>query len=119
MKRKVGSGRIRGQGESPVRALIARGAAAYVRRRILPRLLPLASLDLDATDPEAIERIITALSRAARAERTRGRAGHWSYDLNRHIGLVQAIRAETALLRDARRSGPAGGIRKTKSGPDQ
>jgi hypothetical protein len=38
------------------------------------------------------------LSRALRAARRRGRAGHWTYDLNRHIGLVQAFRAERAAL---------------------
>lgn len=103
----------------PVHAVIARGAAVYVRERILPRLLPLAGFDLQTDDPETIARIVSALARALRAERTRGRAGHWSYDLNRHIGLVQALRAETALLRQARRAQTVDGVRKTKNGPGQ
>jgi hypothetical protein len=35
----------------------------------------------------------------------RARSGHWTYDLNRHIALRQAYRAETerlALLRGAK-----------------
>jgi hypothetical protein len=33
-----------------------------------------------------------------RVERARGRAGHWTYDLNRHIGLLQAMKAEQERL---------------------
>ena len=32
--------------------------------------------------------------RSLRDERRRGQAGHWSYDLNRHIALAQAYAAE-------------------------
>jgi hypothetical protein len=32
--------------------------------------------------------------RALCDERRRGRAGHWSYSLDRHIGLVRAVAAE-------------------------
>ena len=35
--------------------------------------------------------IIARLERALRAERHRARAGHWAYDLNRHIALRQAF----------------------------
>ena len=42
--------------------------------------------------------ILTRLARALRAERNRGRAGHWTYDLNRHIALKQAYAAERALM---------------------
>ena len=34
------------------------------------------------------------LARALRSERSRGRGGHWTYDLNRHIALSQAYAAE-------------------------
>jgi hypothetical protein len=51
--------------------------------------------------------IIARLERALRAERHRARAGHWTYDLNRHIALRQAVAAETerraALARKAGR----------------
>jgi hypothetical protein len=42
--------------------------------------------------------IVARLARALRAERQRGRAGHWSYDLNRHIALAQALDAERRRL---------------------
>ncbi len=35
-------------------------------------------------------------------ERRLGRAGHWTYDLNRHMALAQAWKAETEALRTAR-----------------
>jgi hypothetical protein len=50
------------------------------------------------SSPSACRTIVARLARALRAERTRGRAGHWTYDLNRHIGLHQAYRAERARL---------------------
>jgi hypothetical protein len=41
---------------------------------------------------------VALLARELRAERALGRAGHWTYDINRHIGLMQAYKAETAGL---------------------
>lgn len=35
--------------------------------------------------------ISARLARAVRRERQKGLAGHWSYDLNRHIALAQAL----------------------------
>lgn len=37
---------------------------------------------------------IARLMRALRTERQRGKAGHWTYDLNRHIALSQALRRQ-------------------------
>lgn len=37
----------------------------------------------------------------------RGRAGHWSYDLNRHLALVEALKAERGALRHLMRSPPS------------
>jgi len=42
--------------------------------------------------------VLAKLRRALRAERRRGLAGHWSYDLNRHVGLLSAYRGEQAGL---------------------
>jgi len=82
-----------------LRCAVRAGAADYRRATQLPRLIPVAPADL-ADDSDAGTRCILAmLARALRSERRRGRAGHWSYDLNRHIGLHQAIRAETARLK--------------------
>ncbi len=44
-----------------------------------------------SSDPR---KTLTALMRSLRDERRRGLAGHWSYDLNRHIALAQAYAAE-------------------------
>ena len=49
--------------------------------------------------------ILVRLRRALRAERSRGRAGHWSYDLNRHIALKQAYEAEILLAREIENAG--------------
>ena len=48
---------------------------------------------------EELKAVTKKLAQAVRAERRRGRAGHWSYDLNRHIALAQALKAETHHLR--------------------
>lgn len=73
---------------------LARGADRYDPSRHLPRLL--AEEDWvrlwDArAEPEAV---LARLGAALRSERRKARVGHWSYDLNRHIGLLQALKAE-------------------------
>jgi hypothetical protein len=79
---------------------IAGGREVYDRRRMLPRLIAIDPRELEPGGP-ALDRLIEArLKRALRAERRRGRAGHWTYDLNRHVALLQALAGETA---DARR----------------
>lgn len=37
------------------------------------------------------QQILPRIQRALMRERLRGNAGHWSYDLNRHIALKQAM----------------------------
>jgi hypothetical protein len=74
------------------------GAAAYRRAIHLPRLLPLLPREIADESPAARRAILARLARALRQERRRGRAGHWTYDLNRHIALRQAYLAERALL---------------------
>lgn len=81
-----------------LRRVVARGAEAYERSRILPRLLPLDPREFAEPSPALTRRICAALARALRRERTRGRAGHWTYDLDRHLALLQAYRAERARL---------------------
>jgi hypothetical protein len=74
------------------------GAEDYRRERHLPRLLPLMPSEI-ADQSVAMRRwIVARLARALRGERARGRAGHWTYDLNRHIALNQAYVAERRLL---------------------
>ncbi len=53
-------------------------------------------------------REIRRLRTALRRERARGRCGHWSYDLTRHLALAQALkRAEAASRRRATPTGCA------------
>jgi hypothetical protein len=65
---------------------------------MLVRLLPLGPDEIVGNEPETTRRIVLKLARALRVERARGRAGHWTYDLNRHIGLMQALKAEQERL---------------------
>lgn len=82
------------------------GAELYDRARHLPRLARATPQEIASGDPAVARIILGRLLRALRAERRRGRAGHWSYDLNRHIALMQAIVAERVRLGD---SGDRGG----------
>jgi hypothetical protein len=75
------------------------GAVDYHRATVLPRLIPIGPGELADDSREGRRRILAMLARALRSERRRGRAGHWSYDLNRHIGLRQAMVAEAARMR--------------------
>lgn len=74
------------------------GARAYLRTRDLPRLLPLWPHELEDASSEGTLRLLAKLRRALRAERRRAASGHWSYDLNRHLGLLSAYKGELAGL---------------------
>jgi hypothetical protein len=77
---------------------VTAGAAVYRRDLVLPRLIPVGPDEIAGPEPATGRRLCALIARALRAERCRGRAGHWSYDLNRHIGLAQALKAERAAL---------------------
>ncbi|RIA55415.1 hypothetical protein [Dichotomicrobium thermohalophilum] len=79
--------------------------AADARTRRLARLVPLWPSEIESTDPADAERVVAALERALRGERKRGRAGHWSYDVNRHMALTRALQDERARLAALRRQG--------------
>ena len=89
------------------RAASKRQADAYDRGRDLPRLIPLWPAEVDDESTANCRLIIQRLRAALRAERRRGRSGHWSYDLNRHIDLTRAYRAELERLAGMERSAPA------------
>jgi len=78
--------------------MIAAGAADYMRVRDLPKLLKLAEDDLEQFTIAGTERIVERLTRAARAQGTLGRRRHWSYDMNRHLAVLIALKAERASL---------------------
>jgi hypothetical protein len=71
----------------------------YDRRTELPRVLPLWPRELDDETFEGRQRILAKLRRALRAERRRGLAGHWTYDLARHVELLRVYRLELAAER--------------------
>ncbi len=73
------------------------------RTRALSRLIPLWPKEISAADTASALKVVATLERALRAERRRGRAGHWSYDMNRHLALARALRAERVRLAELRR----------------
>jgi hypothetical protein len=74
------------------------GQQRYERARHLPWLARATPDEIASSDPEVTRAIVARLARALRAERRRGRAGHWTYDMNRHIALTQALAAERQRL---------------------
>ena len=92
-------GDLRGRFQRAITLTIAGGTQHYERRRHLARLIGYDP-EKDSSD-QASEtlRIVRRLYGAIRHERQLGKAGHWAYDLNRHIGLRQALRAELVTLR--------------------
>lgn len=78
-----------------------RGQSPGLREALtaLPQLVGLWPADVvDPADP-AFSGLLARLRRALRAERQRGVAGHWSYDLARHSELLTVYR----ILTDAHR----------------
>lgn len=78
-----------------VASTITRGAENYDRSRHLARLIPAGPEEIADESPAGRQAILNKLLRALRAERNRGRSGHWTYDLNRHLALSQAYVAES------------------------
>jgi hypothetical protein len=68
------------------------------RRAGLSRLLPLWPHEISDLSIAGRRRIIATLEKALRAERRRGHAGHWAYDLARHAALVKNLKSESAAL---------------------
>lgn len=68
----------------------ARSGRSQNRAAELGRLLPLWPREIADRSIEGRRRIVATIERALRAERKRGRAGHWAYDLARHVALHRA-----------------------------
>ena len=94
--RKQTSLRTRASAETVFGTMASAGAKEYVRSRDLPGLISLWPAEIADVSTEGSLLILGKLRRALRAERRRGSAGHWSYDLNRHLGLWSAYKAELA-----------------------
>jgi len=71
-------------------------------RATLPKLIALWPHELDDHSKGGSLNVLAKLRRALRAERRRALAGHWSYDLNRHLGLLSAYKGELARLSPGR-----------------
>ncbi len=99
--------RIGGAAARALDETIRAGAERYDRARDLPKLARVDPSTGLADTPENLAAIVARLERALRAERNRARSGHWTYDLNRHIALRQAHRAESERLA-ALRNGDSG-----------
>jgi len=81
-----------------------REEAHDARTRSLLKLIPLWPGEIVAADAASAHKVVATLERALRAERRRGRAGHWSYDMNRHVALARALREERGRLAELRRA---------------
>jgi len=75
---------------------------AVISGRATCRVIALWPHELADQSPEGSLLILSKLRRALRAERRRALAGHWSYELNRHLGLMTAYKAELGLMRRAK-----------------
>ena len=82
------------QRKSPYAKLAVEDANHYHRLRHLPALLALWPIELEDMSATGTKHIVDQLEIALFSERRRGRARHWCYDLNRHLALVSALKAE-------------------------
>lgn len=64
----------------------------------LTRLLPLWPEVIADRSIAGRRKLVATIERALRAERCRGRGGHWAYDLARHAALYRAFKRECAAL---------------------
>ena len=71
----------------------------YSRAAQLPRLLKLWPHEVEDYSYPGTLRIAALLQKALRGEHRRGRESHWAYDLNRHLGLIEALKHERAHLK--------------------
>ncbi len=104
-----GAAELARRAATSIGAVMAAGVEDYDRRRHLPRVLPVGPEEISDESTAGRRRIVARLARALRAERNRGRAGHWTYDLNRHIALRQAYLAERRWLAHPAKTKTAGG----------
>lgn len=88
--------RLAAAAPSAVEAALAASLAVYDRVQALARFHRLSRETIMEGTPNAARMVLREIESALRVERAR--AGHWSYDLNRHIALLVAHRAESARL---------------------
>ncbi len=88
--------RLNAAASAALGSVLTAGLRGYDRASVLARFHRLSPQTIASETPEAARAALKEIERAMRAERAR--RGHWSYDLNRHISLLVAHRAETARL---------------------
>lgn len=76
--------------------MVAADASRYSRLRDLKKLLAWFPGELENETVAGTEHIVCRLERAADAQGVIRK--HWSYDLNRHLALLAALRAERSHL---------------------
>jgi hypothetical protein len=69
------------------------------RSRQIRSLIPVTHAEVNDVSERGLLRIIAMLRAANLSETRRGRAGHWSYEISRHMGLQEALHAERRALR--------------------
>lgn len=78
---------------------VKRGAASYVRRRVLPRIFDTLTVEALHDESEAgTAAIVTRLGMALRAEQMRIARGHWTASAPRCMAIRQALHAEREAL---------------------
>lgn len=71
----------------------------YDRKVQLPKLIGLWPHETEDCSEAANARIVALLRKALRGERQRGQGGHWTYNVNRHLALIEALSEERERLR--------------------
>ena len=83
--------------------VIAAGVSRYTRDHLYSRLeVAFYRAELDDYSVAGCERIIAKLKERCASMRALGLRAHWSYDTNRHLGLLIALEAEKQNLARAR-----------------
>ncbi len=80
----------------------------YCRTRELPALLKMWPAEVEDYSYPGTLRIAALLRKALRAVRLRARGRNWGYDLSRHMGLIEALKAERERLDMLGRGLPTG-----------
>jgi len=79
------------------------------RRTAIAKALALWPHEIEDESGSARERVLAQLRQALRAERRRGLAGHWAYDLARHVELLRVYREELAAVAGSDARAPCSG----------
>jgi hypothetical protein len=69
-------------------------------------LLPLWPHEVCDGSQEGVEKRLALIQRALRAERQRGRQGHWTYDLGRHAALLRVYQQQCLQLAELKSRRP-------------